>query len=648
MEKRKSKKYELISVSHFFPPKIGGLENMAYNLIEGISEKGIKSIAVFSSPKRYFEKGQDYDRLSFKTLNIFDGAYPIFGLPFIFKMFNLLVQNPDSKVLIHSRHLTSSLITAFLCTLTKHPYTVIEHNAGPTYLSSKFTTNLVNWADKNIFVSVLENAEDIIAVSQTGKEWISKNFNIQREKINVIYNSFNTEFNTRSLVKKENIVVFASKWIKVKDPQTTLLAYKIIAQKYPSWRFIIVGEGKDLKYEEKELPKNITIIDKLLKQKDLFNLLKKSKIYISSSLSEGLALGTLEAVSFGNIPVLSDAKSNLEIASQLNTKEFTFTRKNYKELAKVIEKAIFRSRSKKYVRTLIEKNKEIFSKEKMIEDYYSRLLPIHYKKSEGMKLSIVMPVYNEEKTISKILKKIYLLKLPFDTKKEIIIVNDKSTDRTFEFIDEFIKENKAKDIEYVLLSNKRNLGKSQSVKKGVLTSTGDLVVTQDADLEYKPKDLISFLNLFDKHTSLDVIYGNRFNYQNEFSNIVHSFGNRFLTFFSNIFTAPKGFAPNDMETCYKMVRGDILRTIFKTLESKSNFGLEPEITAKLVRYRKPNGKRLRFRQLDIYYKPRTISQGKKMRWFKNGFEALLEILYFNTSSFTVEEKINGKVTKRQF
>lgn len=648
MKKKKSKQYELISVSHFFPPKIGGLEKMAYNLTEGISEKGLKSIALFSSPRRYFEKAQDFHRLSFKTFNIFNGTYPLFGLSFFFSILNILLKNPNAKVLIHSRHLTSSLLTAYACSLTKHPYTVIEHNAGPIFLNSKFATSIVNWLDQNIFGFVLENSEDILAVSNNGKEWISKNFKIPKERIDVIYNSFDTDFNTRLISKKEDIVVFASKWITVKDPNTTFLAYKILAKRYPKWRFVIAGEGKDLNYNEKELPQNITVINRLLKQKELFDLLKKSKIYINSSLSEGLALGILEAISFGNIPVISDAKSNVEIAKILDTKEFIFNIGKERELAQIIEKAIYRSRSEKYVKDLIAKNKEIFSKEKMIETYYSRLLPRHHRNTEGTKLSIVMPVYNEEKTISKILEKIFLLKLPSNTKKEVIIVNDHSTDDTPQMIEDFVKKNKSKDIEYVILENKRNLGKSQSVKKGVLASTGDYVVTQDADLEYKPKDLISFLDVFTKHPFVDAIYGNRFNYKNRFSNIVHSFGNRFLTFISNIFTGPKGFAPNDMETCYKMVRGDIMRTLFKTLESKSNFGLEPEITAKLVRYRKPNGRRLRFRQVDIYYKPRTISQGKKMRWFKNGFEALLEILYFNTTPFTVEERVMGKITKRQF
>jgi hypothetical protein len=104
----------------------------------------------------------------------------------------------------------------------------------------------------------------------------------------------------------------------------------------------------------------------------------------------------------------------------------------------------------------------------------------------------------------------------------------------------------------------------------------------------------------------------------------------------------------DMETCYKMVRGEIMRAIFGSLESTSNFGLEPEVTAKLARYRKVGGERLNFKNVDIYYKPRNFAEGKKMRWFKHGFEALLEIFYFNTNSFVIEEFHNNKKLRRQF
>jgi glycosyltransferase involved in cell wall biosynthesis len=647
MARNRKEKYDLISVSHYFPPRVGGLENMAYHLLKGLSQKGIRCLAVYGGNKNCFKKEKNFDRQSFKTISIFNNTYPLFGLRFLLSITKAITQNPNAKIVIHSRHLTSSIITSIVCRILKHPYTLIEHNGGPVYFSSKTITKIANWVDKNIFNSVIEGAEDILAVSQTSKEWISKNFGISKKRIGIIYNSFNTRFNIEDIDKKENLVVFASKWIRVKDPCTTLKAYFKLAKRFPDWRFLIIGEGKELEIKDLVLPKNIEIINKLLGQRELFKMLRKSKIYINSSLSEGLALGILEAVSLGNIPVLSDAKSNREVAEKLNTREFTFRRRSPNSLAMAIEKAIYRSKNKKIFSNLIAKNEEHYSKKIMVETYYQRLLPKHYLSKNMNTLSIIIPAYNEENTVVELLEKVSSVKLPRRVKKEIIIVNDKSKDNTRELVKQYINKNRKLN-KYILLDNYRNKGKSQSVKKGISVSTGDLVVTQDADLEYNPNDLVLFVKEFQDNPNIDVIYGNRFNKGNHFSNGIHSLGNRFVTFMSNTLTRPKGFSPKDMETCYKMVRGDIMRSLFRSLESTSNFGLEPEITAKLARYRKPSGKRLIFKEIDIYYSPRTVSQGKKMRWFKHGFEALLEILYFNLSPFVVEEYINKRKVKRQF
>ena len=643
----RKEEYDLISISHFFPPRVGGLENMAYNLLNGLSKKGIRCLALFGDSKYSTKREANLVKKSFKVFTLFNNTYPLFGIIFFFKLYNLLLRNPNSKVVIHSRHLTSSILASIVCGLLKHPYTVIEHNGGPVYFNSQLITRFANWVDRNIFGLVLHHAEDILAVSNTSKIWISNNFGIPRERVGVIYNSFNTTFNISDIKKKENLVVFASKWIKVKDPQTTLDAYIQIAKEFPNWQFLIIGEGKELKYNKKKLPTNIKIQKKLLNQKSLFEILNKSKIYVNSSLSEGLALGIIEAVSLGNIPVLSNAPSNVEVAKILNSKELIFQKGNSLDLVETLKKAIYKSSNLEYVQSLIERNKEYFSTEKMVETYYKRLLPRHYETAQMNTLSIVIPMYNEQSTIEKLLEKISTIKLPNEIQKEILIVDDCSKDNSREIVELFTERDECNN-RYILLKNNRNKGKSQTVKKGILSSTGQLVVVQDADLEYDPNDLVSFVKEFLLNHNTDVIYGNRFNSKNKFSNSIHSSGNRFITFLSNIFTGPRGFAPKDMETCYKMVRGDIMRSIFKGLESTSNFGLEPELTAKLARYRKPNGKKLNFKQIDIYYNPRTVSQGKKMRWFKHGFEALLEILYFNSTQFTVEEVHNGKKIKRKF
>jgi len=514
-------------------------------------------------------------------------------------------------------------------------------------MKSKFATKVINWLDQHIFGYVLSGAQEIIAVSKTGKRWISRNFNIDRERISVIYNSFDLDTTPVNVEEKENIIVWASKWIKVKNPQIVLKAYIEIAHKYPNWLFMLIGSGSALNYEHLDLPKNIRVVEQFLEHKDLLSLLEKSKIYINSSFSEGLALANLEATAMGNIPVMSDAPSNKELAKKIGTKEYIFKRNNIRNLVKTLEKAISRSEDREYLMEIAKKTEETFSKERMVDEYYKKLLPNHSRNEKLEKISIIIPVYNEEKTVFQIIEKVKKLKFPKKIKKEIIIVNDASTDKSMTFISKAIKS-PPEDTEFVVLENKKNKGKSQTVKKGVLISTGDLVVVQDADLEYDPRDLVKFVKIFLSNPHLDVIYGNRFNKANEFNNLVHRLGNRFVTFMSNLLTRPKGFAPKDMETCYKMVRGETMRAIFKSLESISNFGLEPEVTAKLARYRKVGGERLNFKNVDIYYKPRNFAQGKKMKWFKHGFEAFFEILYFNNSEFTVEEYHNNRKIERRF
>lgn len=212
---------------------------MAYNLLVGLSKKDIKCLALYGNRKAERKNNKHFDEESFKTLNIFNNTYPIFGLGFLFRLYKILKQNPNSKVIVHSRHLTSSILTSIVCTLLKHPYTVIEHNGGPVYFDSKLITDIANWIDRHIFSLVLQYAEDILAVSKTSKKWIHKNFGISKERIGIIYNSFNTQYNYTQINKKDNTVVFASKWIKVKDPQTTLDAYIKIAQEFPNWKFLL-------------------------------------------------------------------------------------------------------------------------------------------------------------------------------------------------------------------------------------------------------------------------------------------------------------------------------------------------------------------------------------------------------------------------
>lgn len=240
------------------------------------------------------------------------------------------------------------------------------------------------------------------------------------------------------------------------------------------------------------------------------------------------------------------------------------------------------------------------------------------------KLSIVIPAYNEEKTLGVILEKVIIVNLPEGFTKEIIIVNDCSKDNTQSIAEEFSK--KYENI--LVINNPKNMGKSQSVRNGILRSTGDVVIIQDADLEYEPNDFAEMLKMMIEN-EYEVVYGNRFGRPNKVIYWQNYFGNLFLSFISNIFTFPriKTYIP-DMEVCYKMVRGDILREIAQNITSKSNFGFEPEVTAKLSKY-KINGKHLKFGVYPIYYYARSIAEGKKMKAIEDGIKALKEIIYYN-------------------
>ncbi len=240
------------------------------------------------------------------------------------------------------------------------------------------------------------------------------------------------------------------------------------------------------------------------------------------------------------------------------------------------------------------------------------------------KLSIVIPAYNEEKTIAAILQKVLDVKLIQGFEKEIIIVNDCSKDDTLNIAESFAKT----DNRIRVISNSKNLGKSRSVKNGILVSTGDYVVIQDADLEYEPQDFADML-AYAEENALDVVYGNRFGKQKKVIYWQNYYGNKVLSFVSNLFTywRIRVYIP-DMETCYKLVRGDVMRELAEKLESTSNFGFEPEITARLSKY-KLNGRRLKFGIYPVNYYPRTIAEGKKMKAIEDGLKALKEILYYN-------------------
>jgi glycosyltransferase involved in cell wall biosynthesis len=230
-------------------------------------------------------------------------------------------------------------------------------------------------------------------------------------------------------------------------------------------------------------------------------------------------------------------------------------------------------------------------------------------------LTIIIPVYNESNTITEVLQKVSEVDLMHGIKKEIIVINDGSTDETENKVNEFIKLNNQ---EVRLISHTRNKGKGASVRSALIEASGDYVIIQDGDLEYNPQEFRILLKpVLDGYA--DVVYGSRFLGGNAHRILFfwHSLGNKFLTFLSNMFT---NLNLTDMETCYKLINTSLIKKI-RLVENR--FGFEPEITAKISKV--PD---IRIYEVGISYYGRQFKEGKKINW-KDGIKAIYCIIKYN-------------------
>ncbi|MEM4605865.1 MAG: glycosyltransferase family 2 protein [Candidatus Pacearchaeota archaeon] len=215
------------------------------------------------------------------------------------------------------------------------------------------------------------------------------------------------------------------------------------------------------------------------------------------------------------------------------------------------------------------------------------------------KVSIIIPVYNEEKTIKIVLEKVLKLKL----NKEIIVVNDGSKDNTF-------KELKLLRKKIKLISYRNNQGKGYALRKGIAEATGEFIVFQDADLEYNPKEIPKLIKELKKEK---VVYGSRFLKKNEKGNFANYLANIFLSFSTSVLYGQK---ITDMETCYKSFRKEVLKELNLVSDG---FEIEPEITSKILK------KKIKIKEIPISYKPRTKKEGKKIK-FIDGIKAVWSLI----------------------
>lgn len=228
-----------------------------------------------------------------------------------------------------------------------------------------------------------------------------------------------------------------------------------------------------------------------------------------------------------------------------------------------------------------------------------------------MKISIVIPVFNEERTIASVIGTVERVDLG-QAQREVIIIDDASTDGTSLILKQYAER-------HIVLSQPKNMGKGAALRRGFAVATGDIVVIQDADLEYDPNNyplLIAPILAGDA----DVVYGSRFvtAFPRRILYFSHYLANVFLTFLSNIFT---GLNLSDMETGYKVFTRDALKQILPCLKS-TRFGIEPELTAQIAKHR------FRIYEVGISYRGRTYNEGKKIGW-RDGMAAVWHIVRYN-------------------
>jgi glycosyltransferase involved in cell wall biosynthesis len=461
--------------------------------------------------------------------------------------------------------------------------------------------------------------DKITVVAKKDKDWLVENLNIEPKNIEVIPNGVDIEYfkfyseelrikNKEKLGIKSPSIIFrgAMNFQPNIDACVWFLenVFQILKNKIKNIKFYIVGPNPTkniLKYKSDDviITGYVEDLKEFMSACDINICPMISGSGIKNKILESLAVGTptiATSIAAEGVPELKDEENVLiaDIPAEF-VEKIELLLKNKELYKKIVNNG----------RKLIEENYTWGKQAKKFLDIFEELRE-NYKTK---KISIIVPTYNEEKTIDSVLNT--LNSTDFGLEKEIIVVDDGSTDNTL-FVVEKYKNDSLK-----IVSHKKNQGKGAAIKTGIQNSTGDIIVIQDADLEYNPQELKTLIQpILDKKTL--VVYGSRFLKENPCIYKSYYLGNILISSLISFLFKQK---VTDSYTCYKVFH----KTVFKDIDIKSKrFEFEAEITCKLLK------NKYKILELPISYNPRSIQQGKKIK-FKDaiiGFLTILKIRFF--------------------
>ncbi len=372
-------RWDYISICNLFPPQGGGLENAASQLLQFLTrEKNFNCLAFYSGDTNRYYREDDVDRVQLNTFKIFHGFYPLVGLSYVSKLSKIMRLNRKATFIVYGRHFTGSIAASILAKIHGINYLYVDTGFEPTTFKTKYANFFADILDRTIFSLVYRYAKKHVFVSESSKKFVRSRYGRRVDNAQVILNGFEEEvIGQFDGWEKEKKVVFASRLLPVKNPDTVIKAYLELSPKYKDWEFYLIGKGKCLfdEMEKDAIPANVHFINKLMPQKEFHSLLAKSAIYVNSSLSEGLPLAIVEAAALGCILVMSDIPHNMEVSRVSNLEEYSFPAKDLNKLINVLEKAMSDSSKKgnNFHKEIAKKNHEVFASKKIFSQYWDIL-----------------------------------------------------------------------------------------------------------------------------------------------------------------------------------------------------------------------------------------------------------------------------------